>query len=93
VFVVKDDNTVAMRPVTVSKQDEMQAVIASGLEPPERVVTTGFVNLTDGSKIRVSNPDRQPPGAGAPAERQRRGPPGQRRTNGGAPGSGGGASR
>ena len=30
------------------KQDEHQAVIASGVEPPARVVTTGFVQLTDG---------------------------------------------
>ena len=33
VFVVQQDNTVAVRPVTVSQQDETQAVIANGLEP------------------------------------------------------------
>src|SRR5262249_35645690 len=36
VFVVKDDNTVTMRPVTVGQQDETQAVITSGLEQNER---------------------------------------------------------
>ena len=38
-----------MRTVTVAQQDETQAVIANGLEPRERVVTTGFARLTDGS--------------------------------------------
>ncbi len=55
VYVVKDDNTVAMRPIAVQKQDETQTVVKSGLAPPERVVTTGFVRLTDGSQGR----DRQ----------------------------------
>ncbi|MGE4165278.1 MAG: efflux RND transporter periplasmic adaptor subunit [Xanthobacteraceae bacterium] len=65
VYVVKDDSTVAMRPVTVARQDELQAVIGQGLEPGERVVTTGFVNLTDGSKVAVSQPGGGPPAAGA----------------------------
>ena len=51
VYVVKDDNTVAMRPIVVQKQDETQTVVKSGLTPPERVVTTGFVRLTDGSTV------------------------------------------
>jgi multidrug efflux system membrane fusion protein len=53
VFVVKDDDTVAMRPVTVSMQDENQAVIANGVRADERVVTTGFNQLTDGAKVSV----------------------------------------
>ena len=32
VYVVQSDNTVAMRPVTVSQQDEVQAVIDKGLQ-------------------------------------------------------------
>ncbi|MBV9260151.1 MAG: efflux RND transporter periplasmic adaptor subunit, partial [Pseudolabrys sp.] len=39
VYVVKDDNTASMRPVTVQMQDETQAVISKGVETPERVVT------------------------------------------------------
>ena len=42
VFVIKDDNTVSMRPVTITQQDEGQSVIATGLQSGERVVTTGF---------------------------------------------------
>ncbi len=65
VYVVKDDETVAMRPIQVQKQDETQTVVASGLEPPERVVTSGFARLADGSKITIGSPD------GAPAAGQR----------------------
>ena len=61
VFVVKDDNTAAMRPITVAKQDETQTVVSNGVAPPERVVTTGFARLTDGGKVVISS------GAGAPA--------------------------
>ena len=78
VYVAKDDNTVAMRPIVVQKQDETQTVVKSGLEPPERVVTTGFVRLTDGSKISVGDANAQ---AGQP----QRAPPrdGQQRQRGG----------
>ena len=61
VFVIKDDNTAAMRPITVQKQDEIQTVVSKGLVPPERVVTTGFARLTDGSKVTIS--DGSTPGA------------------------------
>jgi multidrug efflux system membrane fusion protein len=72
VYVVKDDNTVAMRAITVAKQDETQTVVSKGLEPPERVVTTGFVRLTDGAKVTISSADGTPAAAGAPAGRRQR---------------------
>ena len=72
VYVVKDDNTVAMRPITVAKQDETKTVVSKGLEPPERVVTTGFVRLTDGAKVSINNGDGTP-AAGAPSGRRQRG--------------------
>jgi len=53
VYVVGDDNKAVVRLVTVQKQDETQAVIASGVAPPARVVTTGFVQLTDGKQVRI----------------------------------------
>ena len=58
------DNKVAVRPVTVSQQDETQAVIAKGLEAGERVVTTGFARLTAGAEVAVTNAEA---GAAAPA--------------------------
>ena len=70
VYVVNDDNTVAIRPITVQKQDETQTVVSKGLTPPERVVTTGFARLTDGAKITIS--DGTPP-TGTQSRTQRRG--------------------
>ena len=66
-----------MRPITVQKQDETQTVVSKGLEPPERVVTTGFARLTDGAKVTISSPAA--PEATAPAARQRSGAPGERK--------------
>ncbi len=67
VYVVKEDNTAAVQPVTVSQQDDQQAVIVRGLAPDERVVTTGFSRLADGSKVTVSdNGAAQPPGTERP---------------------------
>jgi multidrug efflux system membrane fusion protein len=60
VYVAKDDNTVTMRPINVQKQDETQTVVASGVEPPERVVTTGFARLVDGGKITLSSAEGAP---------------------------------
>ena len=77
VYVVKDDNTVAVRPITVQKQDETQTVVRSGLEANERVVTTGFVRLTDGSKVSVGTADTLP---AQPERGQTRG--GQKRARG-----------
>lgn len=72
VYVVKDDNTVTMRPINVQKQDETQTVVASGLEPPERVVTTGFARLVDGGKITIGSAEGAP-AAGAQGARPRSG--------------------
>jgi multidrug efflux system membrane fusion protein len=55
VFVVGDDSKVAMRPVTVSQQDEDQSVITSGVNSGDRVVTTGFNQLADGSRVTVGS--------------------------------------
>ena len=55
VYVVQPDSKVAIRPVTVSQQDENQSVIARGLQADERVVTTGFARLTAGAEVTVTN--------------------------------------
>jgi multidrug efflux system membrane fusion protein len=89
VYVVQPDNTVAVRPVTVSQQDEAQAVVARGLEADERVVTTGFARLTAGAAVTVTNAESAPPpGAEQPVpQRRRRGGGGQERSEA-APGAG-----
>lgn len=73
VYVAKDDNTVTMRPIVVQKQDETQTVVASGVEPPERVVTTGFARLVDGGKIAIGSAEGGPAAAGAPQRGGRQG--------------------
>jgi multidrug efflux system membrane fusion protein len=77
VYIVKDDSTVAVRPITVQKQDETQTVVKNGLEPDERVVTTGFVRLTDGSKVSIAGANAPP---AQPERTQSRG--GQKRQRG-----------
>jgi multidrug efflux system membrane fusion protein len=78
VYVVGQDSSVAVRPVTVAQQDETQAVVTKGLESDERVVTTGFARLKDGAKVTVTNAEAAPPPEAPPAEAQR-----ERRRSGG----------
>ena len=75
VYVVKDDETATVRPITVGQQDEVQAVVTSGVEPPERVVTTGFARLTEGTKVAASSgqtPDQPRAAPQAPARARER---------------------
>jgi multidrug efflux system membrane fusion protein len=72
VYVVKDDETATIRPIVVQKQDETQTVVKSGVTPPERVVTTGFARLTDGSKVKIGS-DAPPAAAATPAAQRQRG--------------------
>jgi len=41
-YVIGDGDIVAAKPVVVTQQNETDAVIASGLSPSDRVVTTGL---------------------------------------------------
>jgi len=77
VYVVNEDTSVAVRPVTVTLQDDTQAVIASGLKAPERVVTTGFARISEGAKVAVSNAEDAPTPASTtePPRRRPRGGP------------------
>jgi multidrug efflux system membrane fusion protein len=72
VYVVKDDGTVGVQPITVERQDEDQAVVSAGVEPPQRVVTTGFVRLSEGTKVTASAPGETP--ARPPQPRRNRAP-------------------
>jgi multidrug efflux system membrane fusion protein len=72
VYVANDDNTVSVRPVTVSQQDEARAVLADGIDAGERVVTTGFAQLNDGTRITIGTQEKIERPAGS--ERRRKGP-------------------
>jgi multidrug efflux system membrane fusion protein len=52
VFVVKPDQTVEPRPVTVDRTIGRKAVIAKGVAPGETVVTDGQLRLYPGAKIQ-----------------------------------------
>jgi multidrug efflux system membrane fusion protein len=55
VFVVQPGGeTVAVRPVTVAQQDDVQAVISSGVQSDDQIVTTGFAQLADGARVQVT---------------------------------------
>jgi multidrug efflux system membrane fusion protein len=70
VYVIRPNNTVAARAVTVSQQDDVQSVVTSGLEPPDRVVTTGFARLTEDSAVTIGSPDDTPPALAPPPRRR-----------------------
>jgi multidrug efflux system membrane fusion protein len=63
VYVVKADQTAALRPVSVGITQEGNAAITSGLSAGELVVVDGADRLRDGSKVEVKG---QAPGAPAP---------------------------
>ncbi|MDF2466348.1 MAG: efflux transporter periplasmic adaptor subunit [Ramlibacter sp.] len=51
VFVLKEDQTVALRPVTRGQATVDKVQIASGLQVGERVITEGADRLRDGSRV------------------------------------------
>jgi multidrug efflux system membrane fusion protein len=63
VYVIGGDDTVTMRQVTVARQDEKFAVIADGVKPGEKLVTSGFGRLKDGATVSISGSghDATPP--------------------------------
>jgi membrane fusion protein, multidrug efflux system len=55
VFVVKDDQTVEMRPVTPRREAEGSTVVAAGLEAGQTVVTDGQLRLVNGAKAQIKS--------------------------------------
>src|SRR3954463_1638369 len=55
VYIIKDDNKVTVRPVSITQQDDQRAVIASGLQQGEHVVTTGFGRLAEGTLVEATS--------------------------------------
>jgi membrane fusion protein, multidrug efflux system len=53
VYVVSDQNTVAVRTVKLGAQDGDRYAVESGLSPGERVVTDGADRLRDGAKVSI----------------------------------------
>ena len=53
VYVVKEDQTVEARPVTVAWIEGQDTVIQTGLRAGETVVTDGQLRLTPGARVTV----------------------------------------
>ncbi len=63
VYVVKNDLTAELRPVTLAQQQGDLVVVDQGLAPGERVVVAGQLGVTPGGKVRIEEPA---PAAGPP---------------------------
>jgi len=70
-YVIGEGDIATAKPIVVTQQNENDAVIASGLTTSDRVVTTGFANLSDGAKVMVGTDDRAPTADLAPRKRSR----------------------
>ena len=74
VYVVKDDGTVALRPVTTGMRHQGEVVIEEGLQEGEPVVIDGQMQLADGVKVEdKGRPSASPEKQDAPqaAEKSR----------------------
>ena len=69
-YVIGDGDIVTAKPVVVTQQNETEAVIASGLSASDRVVTTGFANLSDGAKVLIGKEDSAPSADLAPRKKR-----------------------
>jgi multidrug efflux system membrane fusion protein len=72
-YVIGDGDTVTAKPVAVTQQNETDAVIASGLSASDRVVTTGFANLSEGAKVVVGKNEQTPTADLAPRAKGKKG--------------------
>jgi membrane fusion protein, multidrug efflux system len=56
VYVIKDDGTADLRPVTLGQRQGDLVIVAAGVKPGERVVTNGQMGVTPGGKVRIEAP-------------------------------------
>ena len=66
VYVVTEDQTVAMRPVKPGPSEAEMTAIESGLAAGERVVIDGVDRLREGAKVQVADKRGAAPAAAAP---------------------------
>jgi membrane fusion protein, multidrug efflux system len=63
VFVVKDDDTVEARPVTLGPLDEGLRVVRDGLKPEDRVIVDGLQRARVGAKVSPHTANAAPAGS------------------------------
>ena len=61
VYVVKADQTVAMRPITIGVSQGDETSVGTGLTPGDPVVVDGADRLRDGAKVEVQAPGGKSP--------------------------------
>jgi multidrug efflux system membrane fusion protein len=75
VYVVKPDQTAAMRPVEVQLTEGDTTSIRKGVAPGEMVVIDGVDKLHEGSKVAIREPGQKPPESKQPAGKSEKGKP------------------
>jgi membrane fusion protein, multidrug efflux system len=72
VFVIKDNNVAELRPVSISRTQAGESVIASGLKAGEQIVVDGQLRLVNGASVAIrpaqgeTPPSAPPPAAAKP---------------------------
>jgi multidrug efflux system membrane fusion protein len=66
VYVVKDDDTVAIRQVTTGPSESALTAIESGVQAGERVITDGVDRIREGAKVEVTVPGAAQQGGPSP---------------------------
>jgi multidrug efflux system membrane fusion protein len=78
VYVVGQDSTVSVRPITAGPTEGQLTAVEQGLQAGERVVTDGVDRIREGARVEVIDPTRPaterardaPPGGGRSAEQR-----------------------
>jgi multidrug efflux system membrane fusion protein len=76
-YVIGDGGIATAKSVVVTQQNETDAVVSSGLSPGDRVVTTGFANLSDGAKVVIGKDEQTPAADLAPRKKGSKSPQGK----------------
>jgi multidrug efflux system membrane fusion protein len=61
VYVVKPDNTVEMRLVTILRSANGESALSQGVSEGETVITDGHLRLVPGSKVEIKTPKKSEP--------------------------------
>ena len=91
VYIIGANNIASAHAVTVTQQNDVEAVIATGVTTSDRVVTTGFANLADGSRVIIGReentpaPDLAPRRKGAKGQKDQKDKDGQKGADAGTP--------
>lgn len=84
VYVAAENNRVVMRPVKVPQQDDVRAVLEGEVKAGEKIVTSGFARLKEGTEVAVATTEELQQQSVAPKRERPKGE-GRRKRDGAAP--------